>query len=87
MAITQKKQKSEEQKWLESVQRKLKKYISSPYWDCINLPDSFYSIISIIMQTNNVKHMSPCIDERVTDMILNKIEKEFKNIKQTNKCK
>ena len=77
----------EEQKWLESVQKKLKKYILSPYWDSISLSDVYMGIINLIMQAKNVKELSPLINERITDQILNKIATEIQKAKRDAKTK
>lgn len=71
---------NEEQKWLESVKKKLKNYISSPKWDCIILPSSQYEIISQIMETKNVADLPILINERITDFILENIKTKFKEI-------
>ena len=71
---------NEDQKWLESVQNKLKKYISNPKWDCIVLPSSQYDIISQIMKVKNVEDLPVLINERITDFILENIKTKFSKI-------
>ena len=80
-------EQEEEQKWLESVQKKLIKYISSPYWDSLHLSDSYLSIISQLVNTKDVRKLSAGINERVTDILIEKIEKELKKAKQSDKTK
>lgn len=70
----------EEQKWLESVQNKLQKYICSPKWDCIVLPSSQYDIISQIMKVKNVNELPVLINERIVDFILNNIKTKFNEL-------
>ena len=79
------KQLKEEQKWLESVQNKLKKYICGPYWDDVCLSNVEYDIIKHIMNTQSVKTLSPSINERITDMIFDNIKKQINKLSQ--KCK
>lgn len=74
-------EEQEEQKWLKDVQRRLKKYISSPYWDDIKISDAYMSIVIQIMQTTNVKKLSPSINERITDQIFRRIKEEMQRLK------
>lgn len=78
-------EQKEEQRWLVTTQKKLAKYISNPYWDDLDLPDWQYNVISQIMSTKNVKTLSAGINERITDMIFDRIEKELKQIKESSK--
>ena len=71
------KDKSDE-KWLKSIQQRLKKYISSPYWDDISISDTHFNIITHIMNANSIKELSPSINERVTDSIFERIKQEIK---------
>lgn len=73
-----------EQRWLISVQNKLKKYISSWKWDCILLSSTQYEIISTIMSVKNVKQLPLLINERIVDSILKQIEFKFKQVKQAS---
>ena len=79
--------KSIEQKWLEAVQKKLKKYISSPYWDSIYISNVYLDIITQIMNTTNVKLLSPLINERITDDILKDIQTKLNKAKTNSKTR
>ena len=59
--------KSEEHIWLDSVKRRLIKYISNPKWDYIELSDLQMGIVMAITNCENVNNLSPSINERVTD--------------------
>lgn len=80
--MAQNKQLKAEQKWLESTQNKLKKFISSPYWDSIELSDLHFSIVTSIMNTSNVQLLSPSINERVVDILLETIKNKLEKAKQ-----
>ena len=73
---------SENQKWLINIQKQFAKLISSPYWDCIHIPDSYINIITLIMNTKNVTSLSPLINERLTDTILNTCKQKIKQAKK-----
>ena len=83
----QQKQHKEEQRWLESVQKKLAKYISSPYWDDIHLPNSLYDVLVQIMNTKNVNTLSMSINERVVEHLMATITKQLKQAKENSSCK
>ena len=72
----------EEQRWLRSIQNKLRKYISSWKWDCILLTSTQYQIVSTIMSVKNVNQLPLLINERIVDDILKQIELKFKKVKQ-----
>ena len=75
----------EEQKWLEKTQSKFQKLISSPYWDSISLTELQMSIIKHIMNTKNVKMLSPSIDERIVDHVIDSLNKKIYTAKEN--CK
>lgn len=77
--------KSDEQKWLESVQNKLKKYISSPYWDDIYISNTYLDIIMQIMNTTNVNKLPLLINERLTEDILKDIQTKITKVKKNSK--
>lgn len=77
----------DEKRWFDSLKRKFIKYINSPYWDDLNLPESYMGIIVQIMNAKNVKELSPLINERLTDSILDTIQRKIKNIKDTSREK
>lgn len=79
------KEDKEEQLWFEGVKKKLAKFISSPYWDSIHISNSYIDIITLIMNTKKVNELSPLINERLTDQIINTIQKEIKEAKQNSK--
>lgn len=81
----EKQQLKEEQDWLNAVKRKLFKLISSPYWDCIHISDLQLSIITHINNTTNVRNLSPAINERITDMLIEELSIKIKNAK--TQCK
>lgn len=74
-----------ENRWLKSIQNKLKKYINSPYWDDIKLSDTYLNIICHIMNATSVNQLSPSIDERITNCILERIKNEIKRCSSKNK--
>lgn len=74
--------KSEDQRWLESIQKKFAKLINSPYWDCIELSQNYIDIISLIMNTKDVNNLSPLINERLTDNIFECINTKIKKAKE-----
>lgn len=84
--MTDKEQK-EEQAWLNSVKRKLFKCISSPYWDCIHISDLQLSIIMQINNTTDVKKLSPAINERIVDILLEDIKTKLTNAKKNDRQK
>lgn len=71
------KKQSTEQRWLVSVQTKLKKYISSPYWDDIHLSKLQFDLVYTIMNTDDVKMLSPSINERITDVLVQSIAEKI----------
>lgn len=73
---------NEDDKWLKKVQNKLKRYISNPIWDCIELSDLNYSIIERIMNANKAKDLPYVINERLVDNLLETIDVKFKEIKK-----
>lgn len=75
------KQLKEDEKWLKSVQKKFMKLISNLKWDCIELSNLQYDIISHIMNCKSVKKLSPSINERVVDQILETIKNKFNKVK------
>lgn len=79
------KEQQEEVKWFKSVKTKLQKYISSPYWDDINLSSDYIGIITTIMNTKNVKDLPLLINERLTDTILDQIKTKINKAKQNSK--
>ena len=81
----QEQQLKEEQAWLNSVKRKLFKLISSPYWDCIHISDLQLSIVTHINNTTDVRNLSPVINERVTDMLIQDLTNKIKNAKVQSK--
>ena len=81
------KEEKQEQAWLEKTQKQLSKYISSPYWDDIKLSEIQISIITQIMNTKSVNKLSPLINERITDAIIENIKTKINNLKTHQKCK
>ena len=81
------KELKEEQKWFKSVKTKLGKYISSIYWDSIKLSDLQFSIVTHIMNTDNVQFLSPSINERTVDILLDSINNKLKKAKQNDVSK
>lgn len=75
----------EEQKWLMSIQKKFKKFISNPKWDSLSLTNTEWDIVMRIMNTNDVEDLPILINERIVDHILTKISNQFKNIR-TRSC-
>ncbi|MBQ8426007.1 MAG: hypothetical protein IJX17_08360 [Clostridia bacterium] len=75
--------KSEEQIWLDSVKRRLIKYISNPKWDYIELSDLQMSIVMAITNCENVNNLSPSINERVTDNLFEVIKSKMSKVKLT----
>ena len=78
------KKKSEEQIWLDGIKRRLTKYISNPKWDYLELSDLHMSIITTIMNCNDVNNLSPSINERVVDIIFERIKIKMSKIKLTS---
>ena len=76
------KEELEEKKWFEGVKRKLQKYISNPYWDDLNLSNTYITVITLIMNTTDVKKLSPLINEKLTNDILNTIQTKLKQVKE-----
>lgn len=76
---------TEEQKWLNSTKLKLQKLISSPYWDDINISNLQLQIITHIMNTSNVNMLSPSINERLTNILIDDLKQKLHNAKQN--CK
>lgn len=74
----------EEQRWLKSVQKKLKKYISHWKWDCIILTTTQYEIIAQINSVTDVKDLPMLVNERLVDYIIEQIEAKFKQVKQAS---
>ena len=75
--------KSEEQVWLDSIKRRLIKYISNPKWDYINLSDLQLSIVMAITNCEDVKNLPPSINERVTDNLFEIIKSKMSKVKLT----
>lgn len=75
----------DEKRWFDSLKRKFTKYINSPYWDDLNLPESYMDIIVQIMKAKNVNELSPLINERLTDAIIETIQKRTKERKRKSK--
>ena len=75
--------KSEEQIWLDSVKRRLIKYISNPKWDYIELSDLQMGIVMAITNCENVNNLSPSINERVTDNLFEIIKSKMSKVKLT----
>ena len=71
----------QEELWLKQVQNKLAKLISNPKWDCIELSNLQLDLVSHIMKAESVKTLSPSINERVTDMLIDTIKEKFKQVK------
>ena len=63
------------------------KLISSPYWDCIKISDLQLTIITHINNTTDVRNLSPVINERVTDMLIQDLTNKIKNAKIQSKHK
>lgn len=76
-----KQQLKEEQAWLNSVKRKLFKLISSPYWDCIHISNTQLSLITHINNTNDVRKLSPAINERITNILIEDLTQKIKTAK------
>ena len=76
------KEYEEEKRWFNGIKRKLQKYIASPYWDDLNLSDSYIMVITTIMNTTDVKKLSPLINESLVNNILNTIQIKLKQIKE-----
>ena len=72
-------EKREEERWLKSVQNKLKKLISDLRWDSINLTETEMNVVTYIMNAQKVNELPLLVDERLTDFIFEKIKKQFKN--------
>ena len=72
----------EEERWLKNVQKKFTKYINSDIWDCIELSDLQYSILHHIMNAETVKELSPTINEKTVDFLLDAIDKKYKECKK-----
>ena len=72
--------RKEEQKWLMSIQKKFKKFISNPKWDSLSLTNTEWDIVMRIMNTNEVEDLPILINERIVDHILTKISNQFKNM-------
>ena len=77
--------KSEEQKWFEKVKAKLAKYVNNIYWDCIELPESYMSMVLIISRNEDVTKVSMGINERTVNILFETIDKKLKEAKQN--CK
>ena len=75
--------KSEEQIWLDSVKRRLIKYINNPKWDYIELSNLQMSIVMAITNCENVNNLSPSINERVTDNLFEVIKSKMSKVKLT----
>ena len=73
--------KSEDQIWLEGVKRRLIKYINNPKWDYIQLSDLSMSIVTAITNCEDVKLLSPSINERVTDILFERIQSQMRKVK------
>lgn len=73
----------EEQKWLLSIQKQFKRFIGDLRWDSVSLTDTELDIVSLIMKTKDVDDLPILINERIVDHIIEKIQKQFKNIKLT----
>lgn len=75
--------KNPDQIWLNSIKKQLTKYISNPKWDYVNLSDFNLSIITQIMNCNDINQLSLLIDERLVNSIFETIKKSFSKIKLT----
>ena len=75
------KDKQEEQRWFNSVQRKLKKRIANPKWDSLNLTSVEWDTVIFIAKATNVNELPLLINERITDSLLEKIDAQFKQMK------
>ena len=76
--------KSEEQIWLDGVKRRLMKYIKNPKWDYLELSDLHMSIVTAIMNCDDVNNLSPAINERVVDIIFERIQNRMSKVKLTS---
>ena len=77
------KKKSEEQIWLDGVKRRLTKYISNPKWDYLELSDLHMSIITAIMNCDDVNKLSPSINERTVEIVFERIKSRMSKVKLT----
>ena len=73
---------NQDDKWLKKVQNKLKRYISNPMWDCIELSDLNYSIIMHIMNANKAKDLPYVINESLVNNLLKTIDDKFRETKR-----
>ena len=71
----------QEEMWLKGVQKQFARLISNPKWDCIELTSLQLDLVTHIMRANSVKELSPSINERVTDMLIETIKEKFKKVK------
>ena len=78
------KKKSEEQIWLDGIKRRLIKYISNPKWDYLELSDLHMSIVTAIMNCDDVNKLSPSINERVVNIVFDRIKSQMSKIKLTS---
>ena len=73
------KEKREENRWLKSIQNKLKKLISDLRWDSIDLTDAEVDIVTFIMNANSIDELPLLINERIVEYIIEKVKNQFKN--------
>lgn len=76
--------KSEEQIWFEGVKRRLIKYINNPKWDYLELSDLHMSIVTAITRCDDVNNLSPSINERVVEILFERIRNRMSKIKLTS---
>ena len=74
------KDKKEEQRWLNSVQKKFKKYISNLNWDNLKLTETEMNIVTFVMNAKSPKDLPILVNERLVNHVLEKIKNQLKNM-------
>ena len=71
----------EEQLWFKRIKSKLQKRIANPNWDNLQLTTIEWDSIMFITKANTVNELPLLLNERLVDNLLNKIDKQFKQMK------
>ena len=70
-------EEKEEQKWLNSIQKKFKKLISDLRWDCVKLTETEYLIVEYVMNAKTPNDLPVLVDERLVNHVMEKVKIQF----------
>ena len=74
-------EEKEEDSWFKSVQNKLRKRITNPMWDSLNLTKIEWDSVIFLAKAKTVNDLPVLLNERMVENLLKKIDIQFKQMK------